>query len=68
MGLAVFREDSDLHAYQTLEAGVPFRALASTHLLAARRTLVSITRYLAAHATRAYQTYHIPNASCAART
>ena len=63
LGHAVFREDADFHAYQTLEAGVrQFRALASTHPLAARRTLVSITRYVAAHAPtpRAqYQTYHI---------
>jgi hypothetical protein len=62
LGRAVFREDAELHAYQTLEAGVrQFRALASTHALAARRTLVSISRYLAADAptTRAqYQTYH----------
>jgi hypothetical protein len=63
LGHAVFREDADFHAYQTLEAGVrQFRSLGSTHPLAARRTLVSITRYLAAHAPtpRAqYQTYHI---------
>lgn len=63
LGRAVFREDADFHAYQTLEAGVrQFRALASRHPLAARRTLVSITRYLAAHAPtpRArYQTYRI---------
>jgi len=63
LGRAVFREDSNFHMYQTLEAGVrQFRALAGTDPLAARRTLVSITRYLAAHAPtpRAqYQTYHI---------
>jgi nitrite reductase/ring-hydroxylating ferredoxin subunit len=63
LGRAVFREDSDFHMYQTLEAGVrQFHALASTQPLAARRSLVSITRYIAAHAPtpRAnYQTYHI---------
>jgi nitrite reductase/ring-hydroxylating ferredoxin subunit len=63
LGRAVFREDSDFHMYQTLEAGVrQFRSLSGTHPLAARRSLVSITRYVAAHAPtpRArYQTYHI---------
>jgi hypothetical protein len=63
LGRAVFREDAEFHAYQTLEAGVrQFRGLTDSHPLAARRTLVSITRYLAAHAPtpRAqYQTYHI---------
>jgi hypothetical protein len=63
LGHAVFREDSDFHAYQTLEAGIgQFRALRDAHPLAARRTLVAMTRYLAAHAPtpRAqYQTYHI---------
>jgi hypothetical protein len=63
LGRAVLREDSDFHMYQTLEGGVrQFRALSTTHALAARRTLVSITRYVAAHAPtpRArYQTYHI---------
>ena len=52
-----------MRVYQTLKAGVrQFRALADTHPLAARQTLVSITRYLAAHAPtpRAqYQTYHV---------
>jgi nitrite reductase/ring-hydroxylating ferredoxin subunit len=63
LGRAVFREDAEFHAYQTLEAGVrQFRSLKSAHPLAARRTLVAITRYLAAHAPtpRAqYQTFHI---------
>lgn len=63
LGHAVFREDAEFHAYQTLEAGVrQFRLLAEGHPLAARRTLVSISRYLAAHAPtpRAqYQTYRI---------
>jgi hypothetical protein len=63
LGRAVLREDADFHAYQTLEAGIrQFRSLAPAHPLAARRTLVAITRYLAAHAPtpRAqYQTYHI---------
>ena len=63
LGHAVLREDSDFHMYQTLEGGVrQFRALSPGHPRAARRTLVSITRYVAAHAPtpRArYQTYHI---------
>ena len=63
LGRAVFREDAEFHAYQTLEAGVSqVRALGGAHPLAARRSLVAITRYLAAHAPtpRAqYQTFHI---------
>jgi nitrite reductase/ring-hydroxylating ferredoxin subunit len=63
LGRAVFREDAEFHSYQTLEAGIhQFRALGARHSLAARRTLVSISRYLAAHSptSRAqYQTYHI---------
>ncbi|MBV9173640.1 MAG: Rieske 2Fe-2S domain-containing protein [Chloroflexi bacterium] len=63
LGHAVLREDSDFHGYQTLEAGVQqFNMLREDHPLAARRTLVSISRYLAAHAPtpRAlHQTYQI---------
>jgi hypothetical protein len=63
LGHAVLREDSDFHGYQTLEAGVrQFEALREQHPLAARRTLVSVSRYLAAHAptSRAlHQTYQI---------
>jgi nitrite reductase/ring-hydroxylating ferredoxin subunit len=63
LGRAVFREDSDFHMYQTLEGGVrQFRALSETQPLAARRTLVAVTRYIAAHAPTAraqYQTFHI---------
>lgn len=63
LGHAVLREDSDFHGYQTLEAGVrQFDALRREYPLAARRTLVSVSRYLAAHAPtpRAlHQTYQI---------
>jgi hypothetical protein len=63
LGHAVLREDADFHAYQTLEAGVrQFFALRSSHPVAARRTLVSVTRFVAAHAPtpRAlFQTYRI---------
>jgi nitrite reductase/ring-hydroxylating ferredoxin subunit len=63
LGHAVLREDADFHAYQTLEAGVrQFHALRSSHPAAARRTLVSVTRFVAAHAPtpRAlFQTYRI---------
>jgi nitrite reductase/ring-hydroxylating ferredoxin subunit len=63
LGHAVLREDSQFHGYQTLEAGVrQYAALRERHPLAARRTLVAVTRYVAAHAPtpRAlYQTYHI---------
>jgi nitrite reductase/ring-hydroxylating ferredoxin subunit len=63
LGHAVLREDAGFHAYQTLEGGIrQFNALRERHPLAARRTLVSVTRYVAAHAptSRAlYQTYRI---------
>jgi hypothetical protein len=63
LGRAVLREDAEFHAYQTLEAGVrQFSGLRRQHPLAARRTLVSISRYVAAHSptTRALQqTYQI---------
>jgi hypothetical protein len=60
---AVLREDTEFHGYQTLEAGVrQFTALRADHPLAARRTLASVSRYIAAHAPtpRAlHQTYQI---------
>jgi nitrite reductase/ring-hydroxylating ferredoxin subunit len=63
LGHALLREDAEFHGYQTLEAGVrQFSALQAEHRVAARRTLVSITRYIAAHAPtpRAMnQTYQI---------
>jgi hypothetical protein len=63
LGHVVLREDSDFHNYQTLEAGVrQFWALHQRHPLAARRTLVAVARYVAAHAptSRALQqTYQI---------
>ena len=63
LGHALLREDAEFHGYQTLEAGVrQFTALQPEHPLAARRTLTSITRYIAAHAPtpRAmHQTYQI---------
>lgn len=63
LGRAVLREDSEFHGYQTLEAGArQFSALRDEHPLAARRTLVSVSRYIAAHAPtpRAlHQTYQI---------
>ncbi len=63
LGHALLREDAEFHAYQTFEAGVrQYHALRAQHPLAARRTLTSITRYLAAHAPtpRAmHQTYQI---------
>ncbi|HLZ31446.1 MAG TPA: Rieske 2Fe-2S domain-containing protein [Chloroflexota bacterium] len=60
---AVLREDADFHGYQTLEAGVrQFNALRETHPLAARRTLVAVSRFVAAHAPTSrslQQTYQI---------
>ncbi len=51
LGQAVLREDSDFHNYQSLEAGIrQYQALKAARPLAARRTLVGITRFLAAHA------------------
>ena len=51
LGHAVLREDSDFHNYQTLEAGIrQYESLKATRPLAARRTLVGVARYLAAHA------------------
>jgi nitrite reductase/ring-hydroxylating ferredoxin subunit len=63
LGHAVLREDANFHAYQTLEAGLRhFNDLRERHPQAARRTLVSVTRFVAAHAptSRAlFQTYRI---------
>ena len=63
LGHAVLREDAGFHSYQTLEAGIrQFNGLRERYPLAARRTLVSVTRYIAAHAptSRAlFQTYRI---------
>ena len=63
LGHAVLREDADFHGYQTLEAGVrQFSALRERHPLAARRTLVAVSRFVAAHAPTSrslQQTYQI---------
>jgi len=63
LGHAVLREDADFHAYQTLEAGVrQFNGLHERHPLAARRTLVAVSRFVAAHAPTSrslQQTYQI---------
>jgi nitrite reductase/ring-hydroxylating ferredoxin subunit len=63
LGHGVLREDADFHGYQTLEAGVrQFEGLRERQPLAARRTLVAVSRYVAAHAPtpRALQqTYQI---------
>lgn len=51
LGHAVLREDAGFHNYQTFEAGVrQYEALKAARPLAARRTLVGVARYLAAHA------------------
>ncbi len=51
LGEAVLREDAGFHMYQTLEAGIDeFECLRDQHPLAARRVLVGVGRYLAAHA------------------
>jgi nitrite reductase/ring-hydroxylating ferredoxin subunit len=63
LGHAVLREDADFHGYQTLEAGVrQFTVLRERYPLAGRRTLVAVSRFVAAHAPtpRAlHQTYQI---------
>ena len=63
LGHAVLREDADFHAYQTLEAGVrQFSALRERYPLAARRTLVAVSRFAAAHSPTPrslQQTYQI---------
>src|SRR5207244_6860448 len=63
LGHALLREDADFHGYQTLEAGVrQFGALRERYPLAARRTLVAVSRFVAAHAPTSrslQQTYQI---------
>jgi nitrite reductase/ring-hydroxylating ferredoxin subunit len=63
LGRAVLREDADFHDYQELEGGWrQYAALKSTRPLAARRALVAMVRYEAAHCptSRALrQTYQI---------
>jgi nitrite reductase/ring-hydroxylating ferredoxin subunit len=50
LGHATLREDADFHMYQTLEAGWrQYMQLREPRPLAARRTLVGVSRYLAAH-------------------
>jgi hypothetical protein len=62
-GRAVLREDADFHDYQELEGGWrQYTALKGTRPLAARRALVAMIRYEAAHCptSRAMrQTYQI---------
>jgi len=51
LGQAVLREDAGFHMYQTLEAGLrQYESLRERQPLAARRVLVGVGRYLAAHA------------------
>lgn len=63
LGRAVLREDADFHDYQQLEGGWrQYEALKSRRPLAARRALVAMVRYEAAHCptSRAFrQTYQI---------
>ncbi len=50
LGHALLREDAGFHAYQTFEAGWRlYTALRTRRPLAARRTLVGVARFLAAH-------------------
>ncbi|HZQ34323.1 MAG TPA: Rieske (2Fe-2S) protein [Dehalococcoidia bacterium] len=54
LGELTLREDAGFHMYQTLEAGIQlYQALRDREPLAARRTLVGVVRYLAAHAPTA---------------
>jgi nitrite reductase/ring-hydroxylating ferredoxin subunit len=54
IGRLTLREDAGFHMYQTLEAGSRlYRSLQKREPLAARRTLVGVVRYLAAHAPTA---------------
>jgi nitrite reductase/ring-hydroxylating ferredoxin subunit len=63
VGRAVLREDADFHDYQELEGALrQYTALKKTRPLAARRALVAMTRFEAAHCptSRAMrQTYQI---------
>jgi hypothetical protein len=63
LGRAVLREDADFHDYQELEGGWrQYTALKAERPLAARRALVAMIRYEAAHCptSRALrQTYQI---------
>ena len=63
LGRAVLREDADFHDYQELEGGWrQYTALKACRPLAARRALVAMIRYEAAHCptSRAMrQTYQI---------
>src|SRR5207248_5151502 len=50
LGHLVLREDAGFHMYQTLEAGARlYGSLAERDPAAARRVLVCVARYLAAH-------------------
>jgi nitrite reductase/ring-hydroxylating ferredoxin subunit len=54
IGHLTLREDADFHNYQTLEAGTRlYLSLRDDEPRAARRTLVGVIRYLAAHAPTA---------------
>ena len=51
LGHVLLREDGEFHSYQMLEAGTQlFHDLQDSEPLAARRSLVAVARYLAAHA------------------
>lgn len=51
LGHVLLREDGEFHSYQMLEAGTQlFHDLHPNHPAAARRVLVAVARYLAAHA------------------
>lgn len=51
LGHLLLREDAEFHSYQMFEAGLAVhRDLAGSDPAAARRTLVAVARYLAAHA------------------
>jgi hypothetical protein len=51
LGHLLLREDGEFHSYQMLEAGIAlFEEVAPEDPAAARRVLVAVARYLAAHA------------------
>jgi nitrite reductase/ring-hydroxylating ferredoxin subunit len=51
LGHLLLREDAEFHSYQMLEAGIAlYQELAPADPVRARRVLVAIARYLAAHA------------------